>query len=603
MREPYGEDPASRPDPESCVRTGNGAGEALTGAHVGPVLSCEIRPSGVPTPLSYAEGNTVGGVTGKPPSDPAQSETLRMRGNSSHGKREIPRVPAGGKAGGSEKVDDCTSGMHAHGKSDGCVVPEKPPNRAGFDPTTEAVEGRRPTEGNTMQTTASRTQSRLDALLALDRVRDAARRDRRARFTALLHHVTVERLQEGFFALKHEAAPGVDGVTWEQFDIGLEDRLRDLHRRIHEGTYRARPSRRVFIPKADGRQRPLGIAALEDKIVQQAVVRVLDQIYEVDFLGFSYGFRPGRSQHDALDSLWAGLMGKKVNWVLDADIRGFFDNIDHGWLLKFLEHRIADRRILRLIQQWLKAGVFEDGQWTKTEVGTPQGAVASPFLANVFLHYVFDLWVQQWRTKLATGDLIVVRYADDFVVGFQHRREAERFLRELGGRIAKFGPALHPEKTRLIEFGRFAAENRRKRGDRKPETFTFLGFTHICGRKYGSGRFIVKRETATKRLRAKLSEVKQTLMLRRHEPISQQGKWLRGVVQGYFNYHGIPGNTAALEAFRTESVRSWLRAVRRRSQRHRMKWDRFSRLVDRWIPHPKVLHPYPNERFYAKHPK
>jgi group II intron reverse transcriptase/maturase len=417
------------------------------------------------------------------------------------------------------------------------------------------VEGRRPTEGNTIQTAASRTQSRLDALIALDRVREVARRDRRARFTALLHHVTGERLQEGFFALKHEAAPGVDGITWEQYEVGLEDRLRDLHRRIHEGTYRAQPSRRVFIPKADGRQRPLGIAALEDKIVQQAVVRVLNQIYEVDFLGFSYGFRPKRSQHDALDSLWVGLMGKKVNWVLDADIRGFFDNIDHGWLRKFLEHRIADRRILRLIQQWLRAGVFEDGQWTKTEVGTPQGAVASPLLANVFLHYVFDLWVQQWRTKYATGDTIVVRYADDFVVGFQHRHEAERFLRELGERFEKFGLALHPEKTRLIEFGRFAAENRRKRGERKPETFTFLGFTHICGRKHWSGGFIVKRETATKRLRAKLSEVKQALMLRRHEPIPKQGKWLHSAVQGCFHHHGIAGNTTALEAFRTHSRR------------------------------------------------
>ena len=432
MKESYGKDPASHPDPESCVGDRKVAGEALTGAHVGQPSSCEIRSSGVPTRLSDAEGNTEGGVIGEPSSDPAQSETLCTRGNSPHGKREIPWAPAGGAAGRPEKVYDRTSGAHAHGKSDGRVVPKKPPNRAGSDPTTEVVEGRRPTEGNTIQTAASRTQSRLDALDALDRVREVARRDRRARFTALLHHVTVERLQEGFFALKREAAPGVDGITWEQYDVGLEDRLRDLHRRIHEGTYRAQPSRRVFIPKADGRQRPLGIAALEDKIVQQAVVRVLNQIYEVDFLGFSYGFRPRRSQHDALDALWVGLMRKKVNWVLDADIRGFFDNIDHGWLCKFLEHRIADRRILRLIQQWLRAGVSEDGQWTKTEVGTPQGAVASPLLANVFLHYVFDLWVQQWRTKFATGDVIIVRYADDFVVGFQHRREAERFLRELG---------------------------------------------------------------------------------------------------------------------------------------------------------------------------
>jgi len=603
MKESYGKDPASHPDPESCVGDREGAGEALTGAHAGQPSSCEIRSSGVPTPLSEAEGHTEGGAIGKPSSDPAQSETLRTRGNSSHGKREIPRVPAGGKAGRSEKVYDRTSGMHARGKSDGRVVLKKPPNRGGPGPATEAVEGRRPTEGSTKQAAACRTQSRLDALIALDRVREAARRDRRAQFTALLHHVTVERLEEGYYALKREAAPGVDGVTWEQYETDREDRLGDLHRRIHTGTYRAQPSRRVFIPKADGRQRPLGIAALEDKIVQQAVVRVLNQIYEVDFLGFSYGFRPSRGQHDALDALWVGLMGKKVNWVLDADIRGFFDNIDHGWLRKFLEHRIADRRILGLIQQWLRAGVTEGGQWTKTEVGTPQGAVASPLLANVFLHYVFDLWVQQWRTKSATGDLIVVRYADDFVVGFQHRGDAERFLRELGERFEKFGLSLHPDKTRLIEFGRFAAANRQKRGERKPETFTFLGFTHICGRKHWSGGFIVKRETATKRLRAKLSEVKQELALRRHEPIAKQGKWLRGVVRGYFNYHGVPGNMAALEAFRTETVRGWLRALRRRSQRRRLKWARFRQHVDRWLPHPKILHPYPNERFFAKHPK
>jgi RNA-directed DNA polymerase len=312
-----------------------------------------------------------------------------------------------------EKVYDRTSDVHAHGKSDGRVVPKKPPNRVGADPTTEVVEGRRSTGGNTTQAAASRTQSRLDALAARDRVREAARRDRRARFTALRHHVTVERLQEGFFALKHEAAPGVDGMTWEQYEVDLEARLRDLHRRIHEGTDRAQPSRRAFIPKADGRQRPLGIAALEDQIVQQAAVRVLNQIYEVDFLGFSDGFRPRRGQHDGLDALGVGLMRKKVNWVLDADMRGFFANIDHGWLRQFLEHRIAARRILHLIQQWLRAGVFEAGRWTKTEVGTPQGAVASPLLANVFLHYVFDLWVQQWRTKYATGDTIVVRYADD----------------------------------------------------------------------------------------------------------------------------------------------------------------------------------------------
>jgi RNA-directed DNA polymerase len=603
MKESCGKDPASHPDPESCVGGRKSAGEALTGAHAGQPSSCEIKSSGVPTLLSEAEGHTEGDVIGESSPDPAQSETLCMRGDSPHGKREIPGVPVGSMAGRPVKVYDRTPGAYAPGKSDGRVVPGKPPNKGVPETPAEAVEGRRSTEGNTTQVAASRTQSRTDAPSALDRVREAARRDRRARFTALLHHVTVERLQEGFSALKREAAPGVDGITWEQYEVGHEDRLRDLHRRVHEGTYRAQPSRRVFIPKADGRQRPLGIAALEDKIVQQTVVRVLNQIYEVDFLGFSYGFRPGRSQHDALDALWMGLTTKKVNWVLDADIRGFFDNIDHGWLLKFLEHRVADRRILRLIQQWLRAGVSEDGQWTKTAVGTPQGAVASPLLANVFLHYAFDLWVQQWRTRSATGDMIIVRYADDFVVGFQHRREAERFHRELRERLEKFGLALHPEKTRLIEFGRFAAENRQKRGERKPETFAFLGFTHICGRKLRAAGFIVKRETTAKRLRAKLSEVKLELARRRHEPIPRQGRWLRGVVQGYFNYHGVSGNMAALEAFRAEITRSWLRALRRRSQRRRMPWRRFRRHVDRWIPRPKIVHPYPNVRFLAKHPR
>ncbi len=528
--------------------------------------------------------------------DPAQAWKLLARepGDPKHIHRWVDRA---------EKATSRTSAMHVVGKSDGLIVPGKPPNNDGDDPPAEAVEGRRPTEGNTLPEAASRTQSRTDASIALQRVREVARRDRRARFTALLHHVTVDLLRDSFYALKRGAAPGVDGLTWQQYEVDLETRLADLHRRVHLGTYRAQPSRRSFIPKADGRMRPLGIAALEDKIVQQAVVTVLNYIYEVDFLGFSYGFRPGRGPHDALDALWVGLMGKKVNWVLDADIRGFFDAICHGWLVKFLEHRIADRRVLRLIQKWLRAGVSEDGQWSKTEVGTSQGAVASPLLANVFLHYAFDLWVQQWRTRSATGDMIVVRYADDFVVGFQHRCDAERFLRELGGRMEKFGLALHPEKTRLIEFGRFAAENRRKRGESKPETFTFLGFTHICGRKRWSGGFIVKRKTAAKRLRAKLGEVKEALMRRRHEPIPQLGAWLRSVVQGYFNYHGVPGNTDSMESFRTATVRNWLTALRRRSQRHRMAWERFDQLVDRWIPKAQVLHPYPNVRFYARHPR
>jgi len=604
MQESYRKDPASHPDPESCVGGRKGAGEALTGAHAGQPSSCEIQPFGVPTPLSEAEGHTEGGAIGEPPEDPAQSETLCMRGNPSRGKREIPRVPAGdGTAGRPGKVTSRNPGMNVRGKSDDRIVPAKPPNNAGDDPAAEAVEGRRSTEGNTLPEAASRTQSRTDASIALQRVREVARRDKRARFTALLHHVAVDRLRDSFYALKRHAAPGIDGLTWDQYEADLEARIPDLHRRVHLGTYRAQPSRRTFIPKADGRMRPLGIAALEDKIVQQAVVSVLNQIYEADFLGFSYGFRPGRGAHDALDALWVGLMGKKVNWVLDADIRGFFDAICHGWLGKFLEHRIADRRVLRLIQKWLRAGVSEDGQWSKTEVGTPQGAVASPLLANVFLHYAFDLWVQQWRTKFATGDMIVVRYADDFVVGFQHRRDAERFHHELGERFQKFGLALHPEKTRLIEFGRFAAENRRKRGEGKPETFTFLGFTHICGRKHWSGGFIVKRRTAAKRLRAKLQEVREALLRRRHEPIADLGKWLRSVMQGYFNYFAVPGNIVSLNMFRRETARNWLHALRRRSQRHRLTWERFGPIVDSWFPRAQVLHEHPNDRFYAKHPK
>lgn len=604
MKESHRKDPANHPDPESCVGGREASGEALTGAHAGQPLSCEIKSSGAPTPLSEAEGHTEPGDHGKPDSGPAQSKTLYMRGNSLHGKREIPQTPGvDGATGRPEKVNDRTPGMHVRGKSDGRVVPEKLPNKDGILPPAEGVEGRRSTEGNTPRAAAPRTQSRTSAWMARQRVREVARRDRRARFTALLHHITLDLLRESFYALQRMAAPGIDGVTWQQYEVELDDRLTDLHQRVHRGVYRAQPSKRVFIPKADGTLRPLGIAALEDKVVQQAVVTVLNLIYEVDFLGFSYGFRPQRGAHDALDALWVGLMRKKVNWVLDADIRGFFDTINHEWLLKFVQHRIADPRILRLIRNWLRAGVSEDGQWSKTEVGTPQGAVVSPLLANVFLHYVLDLWVQQWRKKSATGEVIIVRYADDFVLGFQHRHEAERFLPELQERMTKFGLALHPDKTRLIEFGRFAAENRRKRGERKPETFAFLGFTHSCGRKRLSPGFIVKRRTASKRLRAKLHEVKQTLRKRRHEPIPVQGTWLRGVLQGYFNYHAVPGNMDALESFHRETTRYWLAALRRRSQRHRLTWKRFARLAARRLPKPRILHPYPNERFDAKHPK
>ena len=437
----------------------------------------------------------------------------------------------------------------------------------------------------------------------LRRAREVPRRDGRARFTALLHHVDVDLLRESFYALKRHVSPGVDGLTWEQYEDGLEGRLRDLHGRVHRGAYRAQPSRRVWIPKPDGRMRPLGVAALEDKIVEQALVTVLNSVYEEDFLGFSYGFRPGRSAHDALDALWMGILAKKVGWVLDADIRGFFDTIDHGWMLKFLGHRIADRRVLRLVRKWLRAGVSEGGTWSKTEVGTPQGAVISPLLANVYLHYVLDLWVEQWRRKYATGDVVIVRYADDFVMGFQHRREAERFLKELRERLQKFGLALHSDKTRLIEFGRFAASNRRRSGEGKPETFDFLGFTHMCAKTWKNKRFVVRRKTMAKRLRAKLRAVRDALFRRRHEPIPVLGAWLRRVVQGYLNYHAVPGNMACVSAFREEVGRHWLRALRRRSQKDRFSWERIGRLVARWLPPARILHPHPGDRFHAKYPR
>lgn len=416
-------------------------------------------------------------------------------------------------------------------------------------------------------------------------------------FTALLHHIyDLGTLRMAYLDLKREAAPGVDGETWRHYGEALETNLQDLSDRLKRGAYRANPVRRVFIPKADGRQRPLGVTALEDKIVQRATVEVLNAIYETDFLGFSYGFRPGRSQHDALDAVDAGLKMRKVNWVLDVDIRGFFDAIDHGWLVKFLEHRIADRRVVRLIQKWLNAGVLADGQRIPMEAGTPQGGSASPLLANVYLHYVFDLWIQSWRRRQASGDVIVVRFADDIVIGFQRKSDAERFWKELTERFRKFHLELHPEKTRLLEFGRFAADSRAKRGQGKPETFDFLGFTHICGKTRNSKRFNVLRQTVRKRLQTKLSEVKAELRRRMHDTILEVGKWLGSVVGGHIRYYGVPGNSSALAAFRHQVGRLWHHALSRRSQRGHVRWDRMRRLIDRWLPLPRVCHPYPSRR-------
>jgi len=488
--------------------------------------------------------------------------------------------------------------MNEHGKSDRSVVPGKPPNKA-EGPAAEAVEGRERAKGNSGEGDALRTPGRAGALSALDRVREAAERDRRQRFTALLHHVyDVEALRTAYHALKRDAAAGVDGETWEHYGKALEANLQDLAGRLRRGAYRAKPVRRVFIPKADGRQRPLGVPALEDKLVQRAVVGVLNAIYEVDFLGFSYGFRPGRSPHGALDALTVGITTKRVNWVLDADIRGFFDTLDHGWLVKLVEHRVADRRVVRLIQKWLNAGVLEDGTRTRSEVGTVQGGSISPLLANIYLHYVFDLWVQRWRKKQAHGDVVVVRFADDFVVGFEHREEAELFLTELRERFARFGLTLHPDKTRLIEFGRFAAANRRGRGDGKPETFNFLGFTHSCG-KTRKGKFTVLRQTVRQRWQAKLKAVKAELRRRLHDPLSAVGDYLRSVVMGHVRYYGVPMNGSSIVAFRQAIGRLWKWALERRSQSHHLSWERMNRYIDRWLPPARICHPYPLARFRA----
>ena len=488
--------------------------------------------------------------------------------------------------------------MHGQGKSDDLIVPSKPPNNAG-EPVAEAVEGSRSTTGNPDQQNASRTQCREIAPSALDRIRQLARKDQNATFTALFHHLTIDRLRLAFFGLNRKAAPGIDGVTWLQYEADLESHLQDLHRRLQRGAYRARPSRRVFIPKADGRLRPLGIAALEDKIVQRATVEVMNAIYETDFLGFSYGFRPGRSPHDALDALATAIKRRNVNHVLDADIRGYFDAICHKWLAKFVEHRIGDKRLLRLIQKWLKAGVMADGNWTKSEEGTPQGATISPLLANIYLHYVLDLWLHQWRRQHAKGDVVAIRFADDFIVGFEHREDAQQFLADLHERLRKFGLELHPDKTRLLTFGKHASWRRAAQGAGKPETFNFLGFTHICGKKRRGG-FLLLRHTMRERMRAKLKSVKAELKRRMHLPIPEQGKWLRRVVEGYFQYYAVPTNGKSLLTFRLEVLKHWQHALNRRSQRGRHTWPRMNALSLRWLPSARNRHPWPDERFDVK---
>jgi len=484
-----------------------------------------------------------------------------------------------------------------HGKSDRPIVPEKPSNKAAGAPAAaERVEGRGLAKGNPRQYPRGRTQSRGTLKRLLWRIRQVAEERKGERFTALWHHVTnPNRLHEAYLALNRASAPGIDRVSWKQYGEHLWENLTGLVARLVGGAYRPLPVERVYIPKRDGRMRPIGKPALEDKVVQRCFTEVVGEIYEAEFLGFSYGCRPGRSPHNALDALAVALDKRRVNWVLDADIRGFFDAIDHEWMLRFLQHRITDRRVLRQVRQWLKAGVLEQGEKSVPETGTPQGGSVSPLLANIYLHYAFDLWAHRWRRKHARGDVIIVRYVDDFVVGFQHRQDAERFLAELKERLRKFSLELHADKTRLLEFGRFATERRQGRGEGKPETFNFLGFTHACGTDR-RGWFVVRRHTIRQRLAAKLREIKIELKRRRHDKADEVRRWLSAVLSGHFNYYGVPRNGRALSVFYREVLWHWWRALKRRSQRARLPWKQFGRNARKRLPQPRITHPYPDQR-------
>jgi len=549
-------------------------------------------------PLSQgARGNIGPTADGEVGPDSAWSANSCARSSFLYGNREIlglaerrwslgpQRKPHGGKA-----------LMNGSRKSDSCVVPEKPSNKScGAPQSAEKVEGRRLTKGNSDQQNSHRTQRRERLPNELDRIRQAARKDAKQRFTSLWHHVCKpDRLKSAYKHLNRTGAAGVDRMTWKEYGKDLEGNLADLSGRLARGAYRARPVRRGYIPKPDGRQRPIGVPALEDKIVQRATAEVLNAVYEQDFKGFSYGFRPGRSQHNALDAVHVGITRRKVNWVLDADIRGFFDAIDHEWLIRFIEHRIGDRRVIRHIKKWLKAGVLEDGKVSCAEEGTPQGGSASPLMANIYLHYAFDLWIDFWR-KRAKGEVIVVRFADDFIIGFQYKWEAERCLKELRERLAQFNLELHPQKTRLIEFGRFAAQDRRANNLGKPETFTFLGFTHACGRDR-NGYFKIVRLPIAKRRWAKLKALKIELRRRMHLPLSEVGKWLKSVLSGYYRYFAVPGASAPMWAFRYQLARIWFRTLRRRSQRNKLTWVRMKRIIEHWLPKPQIMHPLPRLR-------
>ena len=599
MKESYTEGLANHSDPESCGDIRKNTAEALTGAHAGRVLSPEKPDNqGADGVMMYGRQNSCM-RNGEHTSDPAWSETSCTCGNSMRENRESLQLPTGnGPVGRAGKAESRKPAMHGCGQSYNSIVPAKPPNKAA-QAAAEAVEERELTKENTSMPNISRTQCRKEDMPnGLERVRQAAQRSRNEKFSALFHHITVELLKEAFSKIKKDAMPGVDKVTWKQYAESLDENVKNLHSRLHRGAYRAKPSRRTYIPKQDGRQRPLGVAALEDKIVQRAVAEVLNAIYEVDFLGFSYGFRPGRKQHQALDALAVGIRTRKISWILDADVRNCFGSIRHSWMVKFMEHRISDKRMLRLIKKWLKAGIIEDGKWFASEEGSPQGASISPLLANVYLHYVLDMWVQKWRQRYARGDMIIVRWADDFVVGFQYEDDAKRFRAELRDRLKKFSLELHPDKTRLIRFGRYARKDCEKDGRKKPETFNFLGFTHYCGTSR-KGKFMVCRITIKKRLKAKLYEVKIELRKRMHQSIKEQTEWLSAVIRGYYQYHAIPGNYKAISTYRYLITRIWYKTLKCRSQKSKLNWERMKKIAETSLPQPRILHPWPEQRYAA----
>jgi RNA-directed DNA polymerase len=603
MKEPYVEGLASHHGPESCVGPLRSGREALTGADAGQVLSHEkgftfgiadLVPNGG---RQHRHRRNNRRACGRVPgvADPAHASETPHTGTGR--SRQVPVAAhdgSGPAGGGQESLRPARTPRevtHQHNTDDRAEQARQ--HRAA-----EAREARTVTKGNPKGETGPDTQRSQNPVNAQQRVREAARKDRNLRFNNLMHHITPRLLMESFEALNPKAVPGIDEVTWKQYRENAVSHIRILHQRVHSGGYRAKPSRRIYIPKADGRQRPIGIAALEDKIVQQAVVTILSLIYEEDFLDLSYGSRPGRMPHQALDELYVELTEGRVEWILDADIRSFFDSLNHDWLMKFVAHRVADQRILRLIAKWLRAGVSEDGQWSETKVGTPQGAVISPLLANIYLHYVLDLWVEAWRKKHAKGKVIIVRYADDFVMGFERQEDAQRLLKDLNQRVKTFGLELHPEKTRLIEFGRHAERNRAKKNMGKPETFDFLGFTHICARRRKDGTFTVWRKTISKRLKNKVKEIRQKLKRGRHRPVKLQGKWLRQVVQGHLNYYAVPNNYHALSRFCWEVGKAWYQALCRRSQKaRRLSWKKMKKLLNSWMPKPRIIHPWPDQRF------